>query len=362
MRHAKIEITPAPIRERFCVKRSISPSLAGVSLTWALAVSGCSEQAGPHSEGGSWHVLAEDQPGALFSVTGTAEDDVWVVGADRGDGAGPTLLHFDGERWELHATGVEFADLVWVHAFEAGPVYAGGTAGLMLRYDGASFERLTTPSEQDIWGIWGATPDDLWVVGGDPNIGAGFIWRDRGQGLEPVALPEELPSPSAWYKVWGTERADVWFCGVDGALLHYDGSEFSEVAADTSRPLLTIHGRSDGSLITAVGGQYSATLVASKDGAAWRDVTPREATLQMFGVYHRNQAAYAVGMQTSVLHHDGSKWVEEPTELDLAEDFHSVWIDPALGVWATGGQIVSPPFTRGALIYRGSEPPRSIDF
>lgn len=343
------------------MKRHLSRLLRGFAFVVSLAASSCSDDRDRADEHAVWHVLAEEQPGALFSVTGTAADDVWVVGADRGDEAGPTILHFDGQAWELHDTGVPFADLVWVHAFEAGPVYVGGTGGLVMRYDGGSFDRLETPSEQDVWGIWGAVPDDVWVVGGDPNVGMGFIWRDRGEGLEAVDLPAEVPSPSAWYKVWGTGREDVWFCGVDGALLHYDGEEFSEVDAATRRPLLTIHGRSDGSLITAVGGQYSATLVASTDGSPWRDVTPKGATLQMFGVNHRGREAYAVGMQTTVLRHDGSEWVVEPTGLELVEDFHSVWIDPDLGVWAVGGQIVSPPFTRGALIYRGANPPIDVD-
>ncbi|HEX6275022.1 MAG TPA: hypothetical protein VFZ53_18395, partial [Polyangiaceae bacterium] len=121
-----------------------------------------------------WSVVAEALPGALFSVTGTADDDVWVVGADRGDDAGPSIAHFDGSNWEIHDSGLRAGDLFWVHAFEDGPVYTAGTNGALLRYDGDAFETVPTPAERDVWGVWGADPNDVWAVGGDANAGTGF--------------------------------------------------------------------------------------------------------------------------------------------------------------------------------------------
>jgi hypothetical protein len=273
-------------------------------------------------------VLAEDQPGALFSVAGTEADDVWVVGTERGDDEGPTILHFDGEQWETHDAGVDAGDLFWVHVFHEDSVYAGGTGGLVLHFDGDEFERLETPEQRDVWGVWGASEDDLWVVGGDANLGTGFIWRDQGDGFEVVELGSDLPSPSAWYKVWGTAADDVWFCGVDGALLHHDGEELAEVDSGTPRTLLTVHGTGDGSLVTIVGGQFSATVVESENGEGFEDVTPDGPPLQTFGVFHRDEEAYAVGMQATILRRDGSIWVEQTEEVDTREDLHSVWIDP----------------------------------
>lgn len=309
-----------------------------------------------------WSIVAEALPGALFSVTGTAADDVWVVGADRGDDAGPSIARFDGSDWEIYDSGLAAGHLFWVHAFEDGPVYAAGTNGALLRYDGDAFEAVPTPAERDVWGVWGADPRDLWAVGGDANQGTGFVWRDRGDGFEPVDLGDDTASPSAWYKVWGTGSNDVWFCGVSGALMHYDGDRFETVDAGTTRTLLTLHGLPDGSRITAVGGQYSATLVSSVAGAAWEDVTPAGATLQTFGVFHRGERAYSVGMQTTVLRLDGESWSEEPTGLDLFQDFHAVWIDPNGEIWATGGQILSPPFRSGALIHKGRAAPPALEF
>ena len=118
-----------------------------------------------------------------------------------------------------------------------------------------------------------------------------------------------------------------------------------------------VHGRGDGSLVTAVGGQFTATLVASSDAGPFADVTP-EQTDQMFGVHHSETEAYAVGMLSSVLHQKGEgAWKHEDTDLTLFYDLHGVWIDPEGGVWAAGGQVVSPPYGEGALIYKGKRAP-----
>ena len=78
-------------------------------------------------------------------------------------------------------------------------------------------------------------------------------------------------------------------------------------------------------------------------------------------MHHRGQTAYAVGLQGTVLRHDGAGWTPEAHGLPFYEDLHGVWIDPAGGVWAAGGQVVAPPYTYGALIYKGSSPPARAD-
>ena len=335
-----------------------------LSFAWLLLYApllwGCSDEKPRVPQQNPWHSVSEGLPGALFSVDGSSAEHVWVVGADRGDGEGPTIVEYDGD-WHAHASGLESGDLYWVHVFADDVVYTVGTGGTILSYTGDQFELEETPTNQDVWGLWGKTSSDIWAVGGDPNTGVGFVWRDQGEGFSVVELDSNLPRPSAWYKVWGPADDDVWFCGVDGALMHYDGQGFEAVDAATSRALLTIHGREDGSLVTAVGGQFSATLVASKDGGDFEDVTPEGPPLQTFGVFHRDAEAFAVGMQGTVLHHDGTSWAEEVTGLDIFEDLHAVWIDPDAGVWAVGGQLISPPFEQGALIYKGERAPPPIE-
>jgi hypothetical protein len=74
--------------------------------------------------------------------------------------------------------------------------------------------------------------------------------------------------------------------------------------------------------------------------------------LQTFGVAHRDDWGYAVGLDGTVLRYDDG-WTEDSLDDQGPVDLHGVWIDPDGGVWAAGGQIVRPPFIDGALLYRG---------
>ena len=322
-----------------------------------LTFAACGSTAEP-AGGAAWHIVFEELSGALFSVAGTSQDNVWAVGAEQAGGQGPTVLHWDGTTWTAEPTGLASGDLYWVHVFEGGPVFVAGSEGRILRRTKTTFQKMATPDSQTVWGMWGASPEDMWAVGGPAGAGTGFIWRYRGDAWEAVVLEAGLPSPSAWFKVWGSRADDVWFCGIDGALLHWDGTAFEAVDSGTTRNLLTLHGRPDGSLVTAVGGAFSATLVESAAGGAWTDVTPTgDVPLQTFGVYHRDQAAWAVGMQAVVLRRDDAGWHPEDHGLEFYEDLHGVWVDPSGGVWAAGGQVIAPPYTFGGLIYKGTRPP-----
>jgi hypothetical protein len=334
-------------------------------LLAGLLAFGCSDpiaepeaDAGPESP--EWVLVAEDLPGALFSVTGTSSTDVWVAGSSRGDERGPILAHWDGEEWATPETGLGAVDLLWVTVIDD-ELYTVGTGGTALHRGDSDFEELETPTEQDLWGVWGMRNDDVWAVGGSPSGGRGVVlrydgteWREVDWTLEDA----DLPVPSAWYKVWGRARDDVYFCGTEGALMHWGGNGFTALDSGTTRTLLTVHGRRDGSVVTAVGGQFTATLVESEEGAAFEDVTPEEQPLGMLGVFHSENEAYAVGLDSFLLRRnaEGPWQVEEPGLL-LFQALHGVWIDPDGGVWAAGGQVQTAPYDLGQLIYKGAQPP-----
>lgn len=309
---------------------------------------------------GSWVRVHESLDFALLSVWGRTADDVWAVGHGPTDGP-PTVLHWDGEAWKNEDSGACGVDLWWVHGFDDGTLFAGGTQGAILRRDpDGTWASMPTPNPSlVVFGIWGATEDDVWAVGGaEGGQGGAFLWRLTG-GEWKDATPAGLAGATTWWKVWGTAADDVFFCGTNGALGHWDGEEFTAIPSDTTRPLFTIHGREDGEFVVAVGGQFTATLVQSVRGGDFRDVTPTSGADQPFGVFVRGDRAFSVGFNGVVLVADGLEWFVEDTKLGSVNGgLHAVWIDPDGGVWAVGGKIIAG-FDEGVVDYRGVDPPSS---
>lgn len=335
-----------------------------LQLVCVLAL-GCSGggsdgDAGPEPE--PWQLVFEGLEGALISVAGTSASDVWTVGADTRDGDGALVLHYDGERWVRHDVGVE-ADLWWVHPFAEDDVFFGGANGTLLHYDGSGFEQLETPGTATIYGVWGTAPDDVWIVGGDPDASPGFVWRWDGEALTDVTaeLPDGEEGP-ALFKVWGRSEDDIWIVGMDGAAIHWDGESFESGDADTDRRLFTVHGPPSGEPgFVAVGG-FGDGVITELDGTTWHDVTPEPAPLALFGVRMESpDHGFAVGDQGTVVEKRGAAWELLDTGFELFNPFHAVWVDPDGGVWAVGGEVLSPIPVDGMLLHRGPEVSDAIE-
>jgi len=126
-----------------------------------LVVSGC-EKLDERPEATTFEEVTTHPDAAFLSVGGTGSDDVWLVGAQPSAQESGVVLHWDGNSWsEIEANTPH--DLWWVHAFEEGPAFVGGGGATVLRIDDNGVERTPTPPffGNTVYGVWGASPDDL---------------------------------------------------------------------------------------------------------------------------------------------------------------------------------------------------------
>ncbi len=297
---------------------------------------------------------ALDGRAAFLSVAGTSADDVWVVGAQPDLVSGPVVLHRRGGAFEsldvpmLH-------DLWWVHPFESGPVFFGGGGATILRYENEVFERTPTPVffGNTVFGIWGATPDDVWAVGGFAARD-GFAWRYDGSAWTEVELPDDLPrSPSgnipALFKVWGRSADDVWMVGGLGTVLHFDGTELQRVDAGVQTQLFTVTGDDDDVVI--VGGLSEGVLLrGGLEGFA--DDSPPDAPLLQAVTLDEHRTTWVAGAEGFAMRKvRGGAW--EPLDLALTtrpQSIHALWADPEGGVWGVGGGVLTPALDEGVVI------------
>jgi hypothetical protein len=331
----------------------------------SLCVFGCAGgPASPHGEEGAWSFVARSAGAALLSVNGTSAHDVWLAGAD--DGQGPLVLHGDGHAWTRRDTGVT-GDLWWVNALEGGSVFFGGSNATVLRYDGTAFATLATPgpAAATVFGVWAAAEDDVYAVGSLDGKD-GFVWHSDGSAfvavpLDGLPLAENGETPGL-FKVWGTSASDVWVVGANAVVLRGSAVDgFALVQAGGSDTLFTVHAR--GSEVVMVGGSSSGLLLAAEDGALV-DETPAGAPLLQGVSVAADGSVWAAGYGGSIYH--GSDGVFAPVDPGLdftaSESLHSIWADADGGVWAAGGNVLTPALDDGLALYFGKAAPTLATF
>jgi len=324
---------------------------------FALLAAGCDPGTTPPDDQARWQQPLSDLPGGLLSVSGTSATNVYAVGAD-GDGNGPMVVHYDGTDWTRLDTDA-VGDLWWISDRPIGDAFfMVGEAGLILRFDRTmgTFEQYPTPADNiTLYGIWGTQENNLVAVGGDPNNPdpSGVIWRFNGQewtaedvtDIDPLGIP-------VLFKVWGRSASEIYACGARGIVLRYDGAAWTEIPTPTTRTLFTIHGNAD--RVVACGGIQTGVIIELQ-GDAFVDVTPVGA-VQMNGTFSAAGGdSVTVGQEGAVAWRRATNWdvVDTGLNLDPLLSYHATWIDPAGGVWAVGGNLVSEPAVTGLLSYYG---------
>jgi photosystem II stability/assembly factor-like uncharacterized protein len=324
------------------------------ALALALSLCGCPQQ--------GWTVLSSSLDRVGLCVTSPGPGEVFVAGGGLGNGSDGLLLHLKSAKWSTIRLGTTDT-LWWVHAFSPTQLFAVGEKGAIFSSDGVTAVRMGSPTTATLFGVWGASPDDVWAVGGSPgSFGANdVLLHYDGATWTLVPPPEALGA--AYFKVWGTAKNDVFVVGQAGLILHYDGTAWSRQASPVKATLLTVAGRS-GTDVYAVGGPPAALL--HYDGTAWTSVALPESSSGLAGVSAASDGTvFVVGL-------GGAKWrstLAHPafvidTLQSPRQDLHSTWAGPEDTGYAVGGDFLvagSPGVAKkGVVAYFGTAPPPAI--
>ncbi len=231
-------------------------------------------------------------------------------------------------RWQVVSSGAMDAGLsVWANS--RSDVWAGGSKGQILHWDGALWTRFSVTTTNPIKRLWGSGPNDIWGVGGFGKFDANLVhWDGASWSTVASGVNEELNA------IWGSGPSDVWAVGYASNTAHWDGARWFVSYSEANGYLYGIHGTSARD-IWVVG---QAGLIRRWDGRAWNDVDSGT-NENLFGVWASGQNdAWAVGDHATVLHWNGRKWgrVAVPVPVDVM--FAGVEGSGAGDVWAVGDQ------------------------
>jgi hypothetical protein len=313
-----------------------------LAAAWLVALAGCPDRT---CETG-WTVIADRDDGALLSVQGTSEHDVWVAGGGLGLG-GAILRHFDGDRWTEIAIDDD-RTLWWVTPDGPDRAWAVGEDGLIVHVADGVAEVRDAGVAATLYGVWASAPDDVWIVGeGDLLLhGDGTTFA---HSIAPVR-------DAILFKVWGAAADDVWVGGQRGTLLHWDGQTWTDRSVATPVSILTVAG-CGASSVYGVGGQTFFEIHADRV-----DVAQSEAFRSALdGVTCRASGTYVqvVGNGGLRLLLADEQWEDHSFEDGWDTDYHSVWSSPEGNTWAAGGNFNDPAPTRrrGVLTHDGCPHP-----
>lgn len=302
-------------------------------------------------EGWSTAFDAEER-GWFLSAWGPSQDHVFTVGGQPSAGV---IMERTGETWSEVDLGLEVPLLNWVFGFADDDITVVGREGTVLHFDGTEWQQQPTPTVEDLWGVWGSSPSNLWAVGGRGRAeGQATILRYDGNTWTAVEVPSlQRPNVFAFFKVWGTGPDNVVIVGQRGVVLRWNGNELVEELAGASDDLVSVWGTGPDNIV-AVGGRGTA-VVARFDGSEW--TTTSLAPLPgLNGVWVRNEKTiHAVGAVGTLLAVDAATMEPIQSFAGTDLDFHAVFGvgDRLLSV---GGNILAaqPPY-RGVAVQRRLE-------
>lgn len=317
-----------------------------------LSLAGCPETVDPPDGGGptSWAPTFDAaSAGWLLNTWGPSPDDLYAVGGTAAKGA---VMHFDGTRWSPVTLGVDTPLLNWSFGFGAKDVTIVGAAGTVLHWDGQAWTKQAAPTTQDLWGVWGAAPDDLWAVGGGGlAAGQATLLHYDGATWTSQVLPA-LQRPNVWQllKVWGTSAENVYVVGQRGVVLHFSAGAWKEELVGASDDLVSLWGTGPDHIV-AVGGRSNG-IASVWNGTSWH--TESLAPLPgLNGVWMRTPGkAHIAGAYGTLGVLDLATLQVTTADPGTKLDFHSVFGDTQGHLYAVGGNLASAnPATYVGLAY-----------
>lgn len=232
-----------------------------------------------HWDGSTWGIVPSPSPGTyngndLYAVAAVSSNDVWAVGwyqsGSTGQEGGALTMHWDGAAWTVVPNPSRWP-LYGVAAIASNDVWAVGEQSI-LHWNGTSWSTVSFPTPPNdsyriLRGISAVTANDIWVVGysqwsyfyGYRYAPLTYHWDGTRWSLVPNAgaLDEFL------FAVTAIAPNDVWAVGDNGQTQHWNGAEWSRVAA----PYPGLGGRFNG--IAAASARDVWAVGSYNDGNRW---------------------------------------------------------------------------------------------
>ncbi len=170
-----------------------------------------------HFDGSTWTEIEYNDLYAKFlSVSAAASDSVWALGYDSEGGfqfgnEGPFVASYNGVEWDIDTALPTSAALFGIFAAAPNDVWAVGTQGTVIHYDGVEWTASSTGVSVALHTVT-KIGDDVWAAGEN-----GVILKKVGTNW----VSQQSGTTRDIWSLWAHGTDDLWAGGVNGLLLHY---------------------------------------------------------------------------------------------------------------------------------------------
>jgi hypothetical protein len=296
------------------------------SLVAAFASCASNEEAGPPAE----------QPPVTVPEAGPPVDgDAGPVeaGCDAGDPSCTTeVVSCDTVPWCAVPTSVSpYYALTGIWGSGKNDVWAIGSGGTILHYDGTTWTSTPTGVQNTFYGIWGSGPNDIWVVSSTEVVLHSTGFQNGSATWQNMPTPNPRYNSAFLRAVWGSSPTDVRIGGrafdypiIDPELENNAGDQFVQVPAEGGgvawAPLRGTH------TITSIWGSSATDVWMTADNSVY-------VPYQRGMILHGTPSDVGSAADASV-GEDHLKWTPVDSQSSLA--FDAVWGSSASDVWAVG--------------------------
>lgn len=163
------------------------------------------------------HKVGGIQSGDFWGITGIDENNIWVVGNGEGtaypsgDSVWAFVAFYDGTEWTNISPNLPNERLFNVWAASKNKVWAVGTNGTIIFYDGNSWTKQFSGTNLQLGGIDGIDEHNIYVVGYSFDYTEGVVLHFDGKTWEKVHLDGNNTEPFRSVKVFSQRK--IWIVG-----------------------------------------------------------------------------------------------------------------------------------------------------
>lgn len=287
--------------------------------------------------------LQSELPATLLAVFGFSDQDIFAAGSEG------TILHYDGTAWSLmDSTTSKQICAVWGSSKTDVYAVTCQDSGLwgpnqVLHFDGAHWSALPRTTNSWLSGIWGTDAAHVYAVGSQG------IFQIGSDG--PVLLSGQGGSA-----IWMADPSHLFVVGPHGKILHGDGVNWTAMPKLVDHDLVAVFGRSaeDVYAVGYIGSSWaiptSEPVVLHWNGTVWQEQsTP--ALFGLSGVWVDPQGtAWAVGHRGELLRQEQGQWRRFGPSISLGA-LHSIWGSGPNDIYAASGWADTSEPPPGELLH-----------